>query len=95
MIWQIYLILPILLISVLFIIGLIAFIQKKQDGTPRMKQIADQIHKGAMAFLKREYTILSVFMVIIFLLLYITMNIQIAISYIPISRFFAEYKISL
>jgi len=43
---------------------------KKQDaGTDVMKEIADLIQKGAMAFLKAEYTVLAGFVVVVAILL--------------------------
>ena len=38
-------------------------------GNERMQEIADAIHEGAMAFLKREYQILSIFVLAVFGLL--------------------------
>lgn len=40
-------------------------IKKESDGNDRMKEIAGHIHQGAMAFLKREYKYLSIFIVVI------------------------------
>ncbi len=60
---------------VLGIIGLVvAFmiyrsVASRPDGDNKMREIADAIHEGAMAFLKREYQILSIFVVAVFLLL--------------------------
>ncbi|MEW5874545.1 MAG: sodium-translocating pyrophosphatase [Candidatus Zixiibacteriota bacterium] len=57
------------------IVGLIfAFIlyignARKPDGTDRMREIAAAIQAGAMAFLRAEYTILSVFIVAVAVLL--------------------------
>ncbi|MCP3979913.1 MAG: sodium-translocating pyrophosphatase [bacterium] len=48
----------------------------------RMREIADAIHSGAMAFLRREYSILAVFVVIVTVLLYIFLNPQTAVSFI-------------
>ena len=45
------------------------YIMKQDTGSEKMREIADQIHVGSMAFLKREYTILSVFIVFVFLML--------------------------
>jgi K(+)-stimulated pyrophosphate-energized sodium pump len=39
------------------------------EGTERMQEIAAAIHDGAMVFLKREYRIVALFMVIVFLIL--------------------------
>ena len=55
-----------LLCSVLFYL----FIKKAPAGSKEMVEIAEAIHDGAMAFLKREYTILAVFVAIVFFLLF-------------------------
>ena len=54
-----------------FIIVLIIYlwVKKQPFGTDVMKNISDQIHEGAMAFLRQEYTVLLVFIVIVFLAL--------------------------
>lgn len=44
-------------------------VASRPDGTDRMQEIAGYIHEGAMAFLKREYQILSIFVAVVFLLL--------------------------
>lgn len=49
--------------------ALFLFVKKQPVGTPKMEKIADLIHEGAMVFLSREYKILSVFIVIVFILL--------------------------
>ena len=54
-----------LLCSVLFYL----FIKRAPAGSKEMVEIAEAIHDGAMAFLKREYTILAVFVAIVFFLL--------------------------
>ena len=46
------------------------YIKKSPAGTPEMVEISEAIHEGAMAFLKREYTILAGFIVIVFVLLF-------------------------
>lgn len=46
------------------------YIKKSPAGTPEMVEISEAIHEGAMAFLKREYTILAGFIVIVFALLF-------------------------
>jgi len=52
-----------------FAVYLFFFVKKQPAGTDLMKEIAGMIHEGAMAFLKREYTYLAVFIVVVFLLL--------------------------
>lgn len=44
-------------------------ILKKPVGTERMKEISDAIHEGAMAFIKREYVVLAVFVALVTLAL--------------------------
>jgi len=57
------------------IIGIIlAFVnyfgmRKFSPGDEKMQSIADKIHKGAMVFLKKEYSIVAIFMVIVILAL--------------------------
>lgn len=41
-------------------------IKSQPAGTEKMVEISEEIHKGAMAFLNREYRVLAVFIVIIF-----------------------------
>ncbi len=55
-----------LLIAVLLYIS----VKKMPSGTEVMQDIAERIHEGAMVFLKREYSILAVFILIVFLLLW-------------------------
>ncbi len=42
---------------------------KQSVGNETMRDISDQIHDGAMAFLGREYKVLSIFIVIVFVLM--------------------------
>lgn len=47
----------------------IVFINSVDAGNDRMKQIAGYIEDGAMAFLKREYKVIAVFMAVMFMVL--------------------------
>ncbi|MGD9809047.1 MAG: sodium-translocating pyrophosphatase [Deferribacterales bacterium] len=64
------------LAPVLGVIGLaIAFViytgvVKQPVGSEKMREISDQIHDGAMAFLGREYKVLAVFIAIVFVLMF-------------------------
>ena len=53
-------------------------VQKEETGTDKMKEIADAIHDGAMAFLKTEYKVTAWFIVamsvVIFLFLFLVMR---------------------
>ncbi len=64
------------LAPVLGIIGLaVAFIiyssiVRQPVGSEKMKEISEAIHDGAMAFLRREYKVLAIFVVIVFALMF-------------------------
>ena len=61
----------------LAVIGLVYMLVKKssvlkQDaGDGKMKEISDYIYEGALAFLKAEYRLLAVFVVIVSILLFV------------------------
>jgi len=58
---------PILgVIGLLFAGVLYSYVVKQDAGTDKMKELSEAIHSGAMAFLKREYKVLAVFVVIVF-----------------------------
>jgi K(+)-stimulated pyrophosphate-energized sodium pump len=44
-------------------------VRNRPDGNEKMREIASLIHEGAMAFLRREYQILAIFVAVVFLLL--------------------------
>ena len=48
-------------IALLFTFFKSVWIKRKDPGTDKMKKIAGHISEGAMAFLKSEYKILSIF----------------------------------
>ena len=51
--------------AVLFAYFLIIRIKRMDPGTAKMKEIAANIHSGAMAFLKRQYRTLIIFIIVI------------------------------
>ncbi len=52
-------------IAIITVIGLIKSVLSKEEGSDVMKRIARQIQLGAAAFLKREYTYITVVVVVI------------------------------
>ena len=56
-------------IGLVFARKLYGDIEAKDPGNEKMREIAEMIHEGAMAFLKTEYTYLAVFIGVVFLLL--------------------------
>ncbi len=57
------------LVGLLFALILFFWIKRKPTGSDLMREISETIHDGAMVFLKREYSILAIFIVIVFALL--------------------------
>jgi K(+)-stimulated pyrophosphate-energized sodium pump len=66
----------------IFAITTYAWIVKQPAGNAKMTGIADLIESGAMTFLKKEYTILVVFLAVITALLGFKLGTQTAICYI-------------
>ena len=59
------------------------FMMKRRDpGNEVMQGISDKVHSGAMAFLKREYTILVVFAAVVFAALTWQLGIRTGIAYL-------------
>ena len=69
-------------IGLLFAVYLSFKVKKEEPGNEKMKEIANYIYEGAMAFLIREYKTLSVFMAIVILAISILINIQTAIAFL-------------
>ena len=64
------LIMPLLgIVGILFAYWTYASVKGKSEGSEKISQIAEEIHLGAMVFLKREYQVIVIFVVIVFLLL--------------------------
>ncbi len=55
---------------------------KHPPGDALMQSIAEKVHSGAMMFLKREYTIIAVFMVLVFVALVLLIHLWTAIAYL-------------
>ena len=88
------------LISILVGLYFYRYVEKQDSGTPRMREISDAIRLGARAFLKREYTVLFMFVGVVSVLLLIFLpapiwagdplkNVAIMLSYIFGSSFSA------
>ena len=88
------------LISIVVGLYFYRYVEKQDSGTERMREISDAIRTGARAFIKREYTVLFMFVAVISVLLLIFLptpiwtgtplnNIAMALSYIFGSSFSA------
>lgn len=75
------------LIALLFAAFLSSKINKVSAGDDRMKEISSYIYEGAMAFLKREYKTLAIFIVVLFVILALGINVQTAVCFLVGSIF--------
>lgn len=57
-------------------------VQKKPEGTDLMKRLASMIRSGAMTYLKTQYRILSLFVIVVAVLLYFGINPATALAFI-------------
>ena len=58
------------------------YVVRQPAGTGVMTELADQIHDGAMTFLRREYTVLAVFVAVVALLLFLAIGQASALAYV-------------
>ncbi|MBV1906194.1 MAG: sodium-translocating pyrophosphatase [Pseudomonadales bacterium] len=70
------------------LVGLVAaffiytLVKKYPDGEDKIKKIADDIHEGAMVFMRREYSMLSMFAGVLLIILYISLGQGTAIAFL-------------
>ena len=69
-------------IALLFALVKALFVTKQEAGNERMKEIAGYIQEGALAFLTREYKYLAIFIVVLFVILALLINIGTAVCYL-------------
>lgn len=70
------------LLGVLYALYLFYYIIKQPAGNQTMQDIAELIQKGASAFLKREYSTLAIFIVVMFIILWAVIKIETAIAFV-------------
>src|SRR5690606_10041699 len=56
---------PLGLVGLVSSLGMYSYIRKQPAGNDVMRGLAAQIETGAMAFLRREYSVLAVFIVVV------------------------------
>lgn len=69
-------------IALVFAFILASKVEKQEEGTDRMKEIAASIHEGAQAFLFAEYKILIIFVIILFICIAIGVGLTTAICFV-------------
>ncbi|SVB43138.1 uncharacterized protein METZ01_LOCUS195992, partial [marine metagenome] len=57
-------------------------IKSADPGSPEIQEISDAIHEGAMAFLKREYSILLIFIAVVFVALWLGVDERTALAFL-------------
>lgn len=67
-----------------FVIAVVLYgvVKAQPVGNEKMREISEDIHAGAMAFLGREYRVLAIFIILVFVLIVIGMNIQTALAFL-------------
>ncbi len=63
-------------------LGIYFSLKSKPAGNEKMRSIAEEIYTGAMAFLRREYSVLSGFVVIVAVILGLTLGVPTAFAFI-------------
>ncbi|HKJ01066.1 MAG TPA: sodium-translocating pyrophosphatase [Longimicrobiales bacterium] len=58
------------------------YVKRQPPGNDLMVELGEQIHDGAMAFLRREYTVLAVFVVVVAVLLNLAIGLMPAVAYV-------------
>ncbi|MCG6954533.1 MAG: sodium-translocating pyrophosphatase [Gemmatimonadetes bacterium] len=69
------------------------YVKKQDPGTEIMVELGEQIHDGAMAFLRREYSVLAIFIVVVAILLKLAIGNVPAVAYVggALSSMFAGF----
>ncbi|HDL60162.1 MAG TPA: sodium-translocating pyrophosphatase, partial [candidate division WOR-3 bacterium] len=63
------------ILALLFALFLVFKVRKEDEGTQRMREIAEAVREGASAYLKRQYTVVALFFLVAFgILLVLALN---------------------
>ena len=71
------------ILALLFAGYLISYILKQDEGTPAMKQIASWVREGSMAYIKRQYSGVGLFFLVVFLLLLLLVRKGYLVIFVP------------
>ena len=74
----------VIILSLVVALLLALYILKKPAGSAKMQEISEAIHKGALTFLKKEYEVLVIFLILVALIMYLFLDngVKLAISFI-------------
>ena len=70
------------LLGLLVALGIYLYVKRQPEGNETMRQLADQIHTGAMAFLRREYSVLVPFIILVSGLLALAVGWRTGVAYV-------------
>lgn len=70
------------LLGLLLAILLYFLIKRYPKGTEIMNEIAEAVHSGAMTFLRREYTFISIFIVVLFVVLWKLFSVYTSLAFL-------------
>ncbi len=67
-----------------FVIAIVLYnkVKRYPVGNDTMREISEEIHNGAMAFLGREYRVLAIFITLVFVIISVAMNYQTALAFL-------------
>jgi K(+)-stimulated pyrophosphate-energized sodium pump len=69
-------------LGLIFALLLYFFIKRYPKGNEIMNEIAEAVHSGAMIFLKREYSYISIFVIVIFIVLWRFFSIYTSLAFL-------------
>jgi len=70
------------ILALLFAFYKAKYVESVDPGSERMREIASYIEQGAMAFLRREYKSVAIFVVVLFVILIFAINWQTAVCFV-------------
>ena len=68
-------------VALVIALGLYIRVKAQPDGNKTMNRLAGYIREGAMAFLAREYKVLAIYSLVVFVLLWMTLGLAAGISF--------------
>ena len=71
------------ILALLFAGYLILYILKQDEGTPMMRQIAYWVREGSVAYIKRQYSVVGLFFLVVFLLLLLLVRKGYLVIFVP------------
>ncbi|NOR54164.1 MAG: sodium-translocating pyrophosphatase, partial [Candidatus Aminicenantes bacterium] len=69
-------------LGLFFALFLYFLVKRYPKGNETMNQIAEAIHSGAMIFLKREYSFISIFVIVLFMILWKLFSIYTSLAFL-------------